>query len=178
MSERLVTERELSGVLRRLTELEQRLGRVEVTEVPIVQAGTWTPALFGDGTAGSFTYDLTNTGGEYTRDADRVDFNGRVRITAITVAPTGNMYITLPSVYTVATVAYTAGVGGSPLIQCRGVTMSAGHTWISGYLISAQARLYLNENGSAVAPANIQGTQIALVGGSLDFIFAGHYRIV
>lgn len=37
MSERarLVTERELSGVLRRLTELEQRLGRVEVTEVPI-----------------------------------------------------------------------------------------------------------------------------------------------
>lgn len=39
MSDRLVTERELEGIVRRLNELERRMGRVEVTEVPFTDIG-------------------------------------------------------------------------------------------------------------------------------------------
>lgn len=179
MSERLVTERELEGVLRRLTELEQRLGRVEVTEVPIVQVGTWEPKLSGDGVQpGVFTYNATVTIGYYTRDGNRVDFDARVLITAITTPPTAgsNIRISLPTIYTVAT-SPTPFAGVAYIDAQTGVTYTAGYGRISGYVLSASPFLYLRQTGSGVAAANILAGNIGLVGGNIDFVIAGSYRV-
>lgn len=99
MSDRLVTERELEGLLRRLQGIETQLGR-RLPEVPIYTQGTWTPAWSGTSTNGAYTYSAT-TNGQYTRTGRKVDISGRIQITAIITPPTGNMQIRgLPSTLT------------------------------------------------------------------------------
>lgn len=53
--------------------------------------GTFTPTFAGTSTAGTFTYSLQE--GAYTRIGNTVFFILRVGISAISVAPTGNMII-------------------------------------------------------------------------------------
>lgn len=91
MSERLVTERELEGILRRLNELETRLER-EKSEVPIFTSGTWTPAFAGSIVPGTFTYASRN--GHWSQDGMSIDIYGLMVISAIPGAPTGVMSIT------------------------------------------------------------------------------------
>lgn len=55
--------------------------------------GTWTPTFFGTSTAGTFTYDSSNTIGYYTRLGNMVFVTARVTISAISVAPVGTMRI-------------------------------------------------------------------------------------
>jgi hypothetical protein len=57
------------------------------------ETGTWTPAFSGTGTAGTFTYTGARSGG-YVRTGEIVIAHGRIAISAISVAPTGNMRIT------------------------------------------------------------------------------------
>lgn len=174
MSDRLVTERELEGMLRRLNVLETRLER-EKREVPIVQTGAWTPILAGTTTAGNFTYNLTVTGGEWTRTGNRVWYHGRVFISAILVAPVGNMYIALPTVFTVASVSwFTAGVGYFD--RWQGLTLAAGYTFVGGNTPTS-ARLNLSKSGSGLAAANVVAGEVGLIGGSIDLIFGGNYEI-
>lgn len=98
MSDRLVTERELEGILRRLNALETRLER-EKSEVPIVQIGTWTPDLSGTTTPGTFTYNVR--AGTYTRNGNRILFEGSINAATRPVAATGFAIITgLPFTHT------------------------------------------------------------------------------
>lgn len=176
MSERLVTERELEGVLRRLQDFERRLGRVEVTEVPIVQTGTWTPTLVGATTPGTFTYDVTNTKGEYTRIGNRVLFQGWVRFTAIGTAPVGSMYISgLPAAVTPGTTGFN--VPGGAWFMVYTLDLPAGYSQVTGQFVDASTNLVLLRNGDNVAPANVAGGEVVLIGGAGDFRFAGMYRI-
>ena len=62
-----------------------------VDRIPIV-SGTWTPAFAGTTIAGSFTYAAQL--GRYTRVGNQVIIHAYVQISAIGVAPTGNMQIT------------------------------------------------------------------------------------
>lgn len=76
---------------RQLLDLSVRLERLEKTEIPGVM-GDWTPAFVGTGTAGTFTYSVQI--GRYLRTNKVIIAMARVRISAISVAPTTNMTIT------------------------------------------------------------------------------------
>ena len=55
-------------------------------------AGAWVPTFAGTGTAGTFTY--TAQSGRYVRIGNLVWITGYLAISAIAVAPTGNLTVT------------------------------------------------------------------------------------
>lgn len=136
--------------------------------------GTFTPTLVGSTIAGTFTYDATNTAGTYTRIGNRVLFSGRVRITAIAVAPTGDLRITgLPFTSTTTgfnTAGYAAG-------DWQGLTLPAGYTQVGFLIPDALAFLNIRRQGSNVAVTNVQGGELVLVAGVAQFFFAGQYQV-
>ena len=135
--------------------------------------GTWTPTLVGSAVAGTFTYDGANTFGTYSRIGNRVFLTGRVRITAIAVAPTGNLAIGgLPITSNAISIA-----GGILIIGYQGITLTAGHTQLHAYIGSAATILNLFESGSNIAFAAIQGAGLVLVAGVADIIFEGQYTV-
>lgn len=160
----------------------RRLEQTQVTERPGVSGyssfydfGTFTPALQGTTIAGTFTYDATTTACYWSRFGNRVLLNGRVRITAITVAPTGNLQIiTLP--FTPATV--TGNIAGGVLFQTwTGITLTGARTMLSGDILSGAAAIRFFESGSNLAAASVIGGGLVLVGGSADFRFSGQYMV-
>jgi len=76
---------------KRIRELERSLADL-ATRARDMRWGTWQPAYFGDGgTPGTFTYAARQ--GYYTRIGSLCIIQGVLQISAITVAPTGNMRI-------------------------------------------------------------------------------------
>jgi hypothetical protein len=137
--------------------------------------GTFTPVLAGNTIAGTFTYDAANTGVAWTRMGDRVLFNGRVRITAIAVAPTGNLEITgLPF----AGASVTGSIaGGCAFGAWTGITLTGGRTQLAGDVLSNATAIRLFESGSNLAAAGVLGGGLVLVGGVADFRFSGQYQV-
>lgn len=70
---------------------DRRLGQTEVIERPGV-SGTWTP--FFEGTTGAGTYTYVTQTGRWHRFGQLIFVEFDVAISAIAVAPTGNMLIT------------------------------------------------------------------------------------
>lgn len=167
------------NILRRLLDLERAYEQTRTKEVITYATGTWTPEISGDGaTPGTFTYTASATGGSYTRTGNTVHYRGRAYITAITVAPTAgsNMRISLPTVYTVATKTFV-GPGHAYLSQQTGITFTAGYHQLGGYVLNGSPYIYLAQSGSGVAALNIVAANVGLVGGAIDFIFAGSYEV-
>ena len=137
-------------------------------------SGVWTPVLAGGTIAGIFTYDAVTTG-EYTRIGNRVLFNGRVRITAVTTAPTGALRITgLP----LAGVAGASAIaGGTNFSLWHGITLTAGRTQLGGRILDTVTSIQFIESGSGVQGLGVLGTAFALIGGVADFQFDGSYRV-
>lgn len=81
----------IEALQRQIDDLNNRLKLIEIAESGTPVQGTWTPAFLGTGTAGTFTYSLQQ--GAYTLIGRLVYVTGRVTITAIGVAPTGQMRI-------------------------------------------------------------------------------------
>lgn len=175
MSEPLVTQAQLEGVLRRLRALEARVGRTEVRESPEYETDSFTPTLVGLGaTPGTFTY--TAQGGEYTVIGNRCFFNGRLAISAITVAPTAASGVVIQGLP-------FAGVAGAHLIA-GGATMilwqtnlSTAHTQIAGQLNNGSAAIALIKSGDNLGGAAVIGSDIAIVGLLVEFRFEGQYRV-
>lgn len=165
-----------------LRNLARRLDQTQTVERPGVvgfdsfyDAGTFTPTLVGSTIAGTFTYDATNTGGEWSRVGNRVFLNGRVRITAIAVAPTGNLRIGgLP----IAGGAPAFGVsGGVAMLIWTGITVPAGYTQMATQVVNSSTVMALIRSGSNLAGAIVQGGELVLVGGVADLEFMGIYRV-
>jgi hypothetical protein len=173
MSERLLTDRELQGLLRRLTLLEQRVGRVEVIERAEYLTGSFAPALVGSGTAGTFTYGSGNLV-EWTRNGNRLFVNGRVQITATAVAPVGNLSITgWPYAGVSDANMAIAGVGAC---EWRNVTFAANYLSIAVQWANGTTAATLVKSGTAgVNVVALTGAELG--GGVYDFRFGGHYRI-
>jgi hypothetical protein len=57
------------------------------------EEGTWTPAITGATTAGTYVYEAARTGGRYTKIGRVVQVWGVIRISSITVAGTGGLNI-------------------------------------------------------------------------------------
>jgi hypothetical protein len=158
-----------------IADLKKRIKELEGREDPEYSTGTWTPAFQGSGTAGTFTYDTGLTGGEYTRSGNRVFFNGRIRITAIGTAPTGDLRITgLP----IAAASPAFGVaGGAALTIWHGLTLPANYTQVMLRITNGTTYLNLTRGGSNQSQANVQGGELVLVTSVANFDFEGHYRI-
>lgn len=163
MSDRLVTERELEGVLRRLNAVETRLER-ERSEVPIVQTGTWTPAFTGSGTAGTFTY--SNQYGFYERHGTTVHAFGFISISAILVAPTGTMSISgLPFVVK-STTGYRAGAVFGVIDQFN---YTAAAIELTGVVVPSGSQIFLFESFDSAATVQVPAANFTNVNCDLQF---------
>lgn len=162
------------GFNRAMGRNSRAIGQTIVKEVPIYDEGTFVPVLFGSTGAGTFTYDATNTHIDWTRIGNRVLVNGRIRITAIPVAPAGAMRIsTLP--FTSATTGFS--IAGEFDFLYQGITLPAGYTQAGIAVIDTVTYMALQRAGSNVAVANVLAAEIVLVGGVLDFRIGGEYQI-
>jgi len=139
----------------------------------IPQAGSFAPALVGAGTAGTFTYGNANLV-EYTVIGNRLFFNGRVDISATTVAPVGNLTITGWPYAGVANASMAiAGIGSC---EWRGVTFAANYLGIALQFANGSSAATLVKSGTAgVNLAALTGGELG--GGVYDFRFGGSYRI-
>jgi hypothetical protein len=110
-----------SAVLSQMRALQRKVGQTEVKEIPggitgfstFYDTGTWTPAYQGTTIAGTFTYVANGQTGRYTRIGNQVFIHCYVQISAISVAPTGNMQITgLPfTAANISTVDFSLAIG-------------------------------------------------------------------
>jgi hypothetical protein len=162
--------------LRQIQGDQRRIGQTEVRETPFYQEGTFQPSLMGAGTAGTFAYSAGARSVNWTRIGNRVKFNGRIQITAITVAPTGAMSITgFPATLTAANTGF--GAPGGADFGFWTLNLPAGYTQVAGQFTDGATSFLLIRSGDNVAPTNVDGTEIALVGGVADFRFKGEYQI-
>ncbi len=98
MSDALVTQGQLEGLLQRLRALETRVGRIEVRESPLtVPTTAYTPVYSGATTPGITTHTIQT--GSWIQIGPLVVVWGQVAWTAAT--GTGNAQISLPSTPTV-----------------------------------------------------------------------------
>lgn len=140
------------------------------------EQGSFPPALAGSGTAGTFTYTPGVSVVEWTRVGNRLFFQGRIVITAIGVAPVGNMLITgFP--YNGVSDASMAVAGGGTLFIWKGITLPAGFTQVGLQMTNTATSMNLVRAGSNQGAGIVQAAEIVLVGGQLDFRFEGQYRV-
>lgn len=139
-----------------------------------MKGGTFTPTLVGSTTGGTFTYDTTNTRGEYTRIGDRVFVNGRVRITATAVAPVGNMAIGGLPFTSGATGTNGNILGTADVFPNIAVNWQAGYTQFGGVIVGSATQFLLIEMGDNVALSQAQGGEF---GATVDLYFSGSYKV-
>jgi hypothetical protein len=72
-------------------------GTVAANHLDDYEEGTWTPAIAGSTTAGTYTYEAVRTGGKYTKVGNLVTIWGVARIDAITSAGTGLLVMHNPT---------------------------------------------------------------------------------
>lgn len=159
MSDALVTQAQLEGLLRRLRLLEQRIGRTEVIERPGV-SGTYTPTYLGATTAGATTY--TTQDGFWTRVGNIIFFNGRVIWTAAT--GTGSAIVSLPF-----TSQNTTGMRYAINVFVTNVTFANGSVQAT---IGPNAAVF-----SMASPATNAASTTLTVEAAGDIIFAGWFRV-
>lgn len=69
-------------------------GSSDVNTLDDYEEGTWTPAIKGGTTAGTYAYEAGRTGGRYTKVGNLVTIWGVCRISSITSAGSGSLVIT------------------------------------------------------------------------------------
>lgn len=135
--------------------------------------GTFTPSLAGSSVFGTFTYDTANTKAQYTRIGNRIFVNGRVIVTATSVAPAGNVSIGgLP--FASGSNANNGNILGSMSIVWSGINLVAGYTTVEGMVFSAATSMVLYESGDNVARVAVQGNEFS---STFDIFFNGFYKV-
>lgn len=159
MSERLVTEWELAGLLVRLGKLERRISAVEVIEKLTYTTGTYVPTYLGATTPGTTTY--TTQDGFYVRLGALVFFHGRVIWTAAT--GTGSAIVSLPF-----TAQNTTGMRSIAVVYPTNVTFANGS--IAAQIAPNTAFFVMNSPAT-----NAAGTAVAVEAAG-DIIFGGLFE--
>lgn len=158
--------------VRQLRKLRQRQSRSAAINQLLYLTGSFSPTLVGAGTAGTFTYGAGNLV-EWTRIGNRLLFNGRVDISATTVAPVGAMTI---NGWPYAGVADTnMAIAGEGAGSWRGVNMPANYWYITLQFANGSSVATLTRSGTNNNAAGVGGGDLA--GGVYDFRFGGNYRI-
>jgi hypothetical protein len=138
-----------------------------------IETGTWTPTLIGLTTAGTLTYGGT-TFGNYTRIGDRVFINGRVSVTGVTVAPTGNLAIQgLPF-----TSAAFNTAGSAHFVYWGVLNLGGGaNTYLGGWIESGVSRITLAVSQNGGGAAAFLTAAVAGVANGTDLVFTAQYQI-
>jgi hypothetical protein len=160
--------------------LARQLEQARVTERPggvsgfstFFETGSFTPTLVGSGTAGTFTYTANANLVEWSRIGNRVFFNGRVNISAIGVAPVGNMSINGWPFAAVADTNMAIAGGAAMIIWVANIV--AGYTEVAGQFANGSSAMTLTESGDNLGVATLQGGEIIATS---QFRFHGHYRV-
>lgn len=142
------------------------------THVQDCSSGNFTPTIVGAGTAGTFTYDATNTKIQYSRIGDQVFFNGRIIVNSTSVAPTGNISINGWPITSGAN-SNNGNILGGAMITFTGVNLVAGYTNMEGVMTGSSATMFIYETGDNVGRAVVQGGEL---GGFFDFFIWGRYK--
>src|SRR4051812_39676674 len=103
--------------------------------------GTFAPTIVGSAVAGTFGYVLQN--GYYTRIGGVVFFSALININAITIAPTGNLQVSLPLT------AAASNAGSFAITDHDGFTLGAGYSQIGARVTPSTALALLVRSGSA-----------------------------
>ena len=133
--------------------------------------GTFLPQFIGDIIGGAYTF--VNREGFYTRIGNVVTFAAYINISAIVVAPTGSLFVTMPLVAGTTEVVQ----GALSLSFYGGITLTAGYTQLGVYASPGSNRAPLLQSGSGVAAANIAASALALIGGVANIGYGGSYRV-
>lgn len=159
-------------------DIARRLEQTQVIERPggtsgqttFYATGTFTPTLVGSTIAGTFTYTLQS--GNYTRNGRIVFVTAHISISAITVAPTGNLQLGgLP---------FTSGTpdpGTLNLSDYTGFTLGAGYSQLGARMNASAKTALLIKSGSAIQALVLAGGALALIGGSAEIVYSGTYQI-
>lgn len=162
----------IEDTIRDLARTQMRSSPVLSAEVPAYETGSFVPTWVGGTIAGTFTYNANATLVEWTRIGNRVEFNGRIAITAIGVAPTGVLQIAgWPYPGVAATNMAIAG-GGSIFYWTLNIVN--GYTQVGMQFANGSSLAVLTETGDNLGPAAVLGGEL-IVG---DTRFFGQYRIV
>jgi len=160
-------------------DLARRLEQTQVTERPggvtgfdtFYATGNFVPVWVGTTIAGTFTYTAASCIVEWSRFGNRLLYSGRIEISAIAVAPTGNLTITGWPFAAVADAGMTIAGGGAMIVWTLNV--DAGYTQVSLQAVNGSAVLGVVRSGDNVAPATVLGGE--LIAGNCWF--EGQYRV-
>lgn len=160
-------------IIKDQVKVARQVDRTETKETPIYQKGSFSPALVGTTIAGTYTYGAGNLV-EWTRIGNRLFYNGRISITVITTAATGNITVTgWPFSGVADTNMAIAGVGAMTWSK---ITFVANYLSISMQHANGTAASTMIKSGTAaVAVVSLTGAEIGAA--PLDFRFGGDYRI-
>lgn len=134
-------------------------------------SGSFVPTWVGSTIAGTFTYTAAACLVEWTRIGNRLLFNGRIVISAISVAPTGNLTIAGWPFAAVADASMAIAGGGAMLLWA--INTAAGYTDVSLNILNTLSTMNVVRSGDNVAPGNVAGGEL-IVG---DCRFEGQYRV-
>lgn len=118
------------------------------------ETGTYTPVLKGGTTAGTFTYSTQL--GRYTRIGRMVYIDVNVTVTGASVAPAGNLYITLPK---------TAISDANKLSQAAAITNNltiTGQAFVQTQSGSVNASVLAVNNGASTAVVSSSDTAFTI----------------
>lgn len=168
-----------NDMLKMLYENNRRLKQTETREVPgnipgftsFYDTGTFVPTWVGSTIAGTFTYTTNQCLFEWTRIGNRLFFSGRIVISAIAVAPTGNLQLAGWPYPGVADANMTYA-GGGPATSWS-FNVAAGYTDIGIQLVNGSSLALIPKNGDNLAISAVAGSEL-IVG---DCRFEGQYRV-
>ena len=159
----------LRSIMTRLALLETRIDRAASADVLYEDVNTWTPTFAGTGTAGTFTYQFQ--AGYYQQVGSWLFLSALLGITAITVAPTGNLQIGGIPLLNAATTVY----GGLTFHTYVGLTLSAGYVNLHANLIAPASTSVITQSGSNVATIALPAANLVLVGGIARIWITGSF---
>lgn len=155
------------------------LGVTKVKETPgnipgftsFYDFGSFVPTWVGSTIAGTFTYTANATLIEWSRIGNRLFFNGRIVITAITVAPTGNLQLAGFPYPGVSDATMAIAGGGTAFFWAANV--AAGFTQVGLQAANGSTLMVVVKSGDNLAPGAVLGSEL-IVG---DWRFEGSYRV-
>jgi hypothetical protein len=156
---------------RQIQALQDKLERLRKADAILYASGSFVPTWVGTTIAGTFTYVAASCLVEWSRIEDRLLFSGRIEISAIGVAPTGNL--------TLAGFPYPGEADASMLIAGGGalivwqLNISAGYTQVAMQMVDGSSAMTIMRSGDNVAPGAVQGGEL-IVG---NCWFMGQYRV-
>ena len=155
----------IKQLMKDMLDVKKRLARLEANDSFDVEEWTaWTPELYGTTTDGTLTYSTQNA--FYLRIDDMVFIYGRVVVSGITVAPTGNLRIrTLP--YS----SPNSAINPPVLIQSN-ADLSAGYSHLIGNFDQGGDTIVLTQAGDNV----LQNYPAANLAAGDTFRFSAFYR--